>query len=249
MGNSPRHAVRAVAIAVIAVAATSCGGNAPPYGGTGPAGALSIPGDSLHKLATNAALWPVRQSAERDCEGSLLCWVPFGRKVEVNIYADTGARNVAANPVASGATLVGRFENLGRSSERRYNLTNGPYDFLLFAFRDPASGVGRWVIERVGKAPTGGNYQHATVAEGRYKGCGHPTTTYNTSFGEFRTCEMGPPPPPPGVTRAGAHAPTGVQQAGFAVFALVRAMSMLISESGDPAWFTCKAGCCVADPM
>jgi hypothetical protein len=244
-----RNAVRAVALAMAALIAASCGGPNPSPGGTPPAGALGIPGDSLHKLATNSALWPVKQSAERNCEGSWLCWIPFGRKVEVDIYADTGARNTSANPAASGPVLIGKFDNRGKSSERRYNLTNGPYDFLLFVYPVAGSREGRWVVERVAKAPTGGSYEHEQVSEGRYKGCDHPTTTYNQSFGEFRTCAMGPPPPPPGVTRTGARATGGIQHAGLGLSSFFSAVSLLLSESGDPAWFTCKAGCCVADAL
>lgn len=249
MRSSASYIVHAAVGCIAAAAVAACGVNQPPPG-PGPVSMVGIPGDSLHKLATNAALWPVVQSAERACEGSILCWVPFGRRVKVDISADTGARNVSANPTVAGATLVGKFENTGKSTERRYNLTNGPYDFLLFVFPVSGGQQGRWVVERVAKAPVGGSYQHQTVAEGLYKGCGHPRTTYSQSFGEFRTCEMGPPDPPPaGVTRvSGSHKPA-VHTAGLAAFSFVKAAILLLSEATDPAWFTCRAGCCVADPM
>lgn len=244
-----RNAVRAISLAMMASVAAACGGSNPPSGGTVPASALSIRGDSLHKLAANPALWPVRQSFERKCEGSWLCWIPFGRRVVVDIYADTGARHTNANPTRSGPILVGKFDNTGKSAERRYNLTNGAYDFLLFVSQVPGSTEGRWVVERVSKAPIGGSYEHATVSQGRYVGCDHPTTTYSKSFGDFRTCAMGPPQPPPGVTRTGALTPVGVRHAGLGLSSFVNAIGLLLSVEGDPAWFTCRAGCCVADPM
>lgn len=248
MRISARNAVQVLAIVVTLSIAAACSGGAPPSTGTGPARASGIPADSLHKLAVNAALWPVRRSAERACEGSLLCYLPFGRKVGVDIYADTGARNTSANPSGTGPILVGKFENRGRSTERRYNLTNGPYDFLLFVFPAPSGDEGTWIVERVSKAPTGGSYARHTVSEGRYSGCGHPTTRYSQSFGEFRTCAMGPPAPPPGVTRTGAHATAEVKHAGFGISSFFNAITLLLSASGDPAWFTCRVGCCVADP-
>lgn len=245
-----RNVARSIALVVMTSVAASCGGYTPPGGGTGPVGALTISGDSLHNLAANPALWPVRQSAERRCTGGISCMLGLS-KVKVDIYADTGARHTSANPTAPGLTLVGKFENTGKSTEGRYNLTHGAYDFLLFV--SPASGrrEGEWVIERVSKAPIAGEYAHATVSRGRYRGCDHPTTTYSKSFGTFRTCAMGPPDPPPGVSRTGALTPAGIRHAGMGLGLsyLTNAISLLLSIETDPAWFTCRAGCCVADPL
>ena len=250
MGVARRTSV-ALAATAIALLALSCGANTAPPGGVGPIASVSISGDSLRRLADNAALWPVKQSAERACNGGFGSFCGLGRKVKVEIWADTGARNRHANPTSSGATLVGKFVNTGGYTERGYNLTHGPYDFLLFVYPTPGGSGGRWVVERVSKvANPNGSYDHEPVSQGRYVGCGHDTVTWSKSFGDFRTCADGPPnPPPAGVTRLSAHPGAGVNTAGFAFLGFLKKIYLLAAAPGDPAWFTCKAGCCVADPM
>lgn len=240
--HSRRPALFVGSSALIALG-TACGGTAPPSGGgTGPVSALTIPGDSLHSLASNAAVWSAPRSAERDCTGAARCnWPIFRKRVRVNIYADTGARNVAPNPSSPGGTLIGKLENTGNATESMYGLENGPYDFLLYVFPVAGSANGRWVIERVDKAPP---YNHQTVRQGIQVGCNHPTS-WQASFAEFRSCADGPPAPP--AMRTGAQASPGVRTAGFNPLSIFKAIQLRGLTGEDPAWFTCTSGCCVAD--
>ncbi|MCR4342066.1 MAG: hypothetical protein NUW01_19490 [Gemmatimonadaceae bacterium] len=202
---------------------------------------MSIQGDSLHRLASNAAVWSEPRAFERDCAGAARCnWPVFRKRIRVQIYADTGARNVGPNPTVAGGALVGKLENMGNATEAMYGLENGPYDYLLYVFPVTGSANGRWVIERVDKSPP---YAHVTVSEGIQVGCNHPTA-WNSSFGEFRSCADGPPPNPPASARMGANTQSGIRTAGFNLFAGFIALQMLAE---DPAWVTCTSGCCVSD--
>lgn len=228
------------ALATISVAA--CGPAGSPGPGPGPVRALSIAGDSLHRLANNAALWSEPRAFERDCVDGFRCNWPFFRKrVRVQVYAETGARYVSPNPTDPAGTLVGKLENEGNATEAMYGLKNGPYDYLLYVFPGAAgSANGRWVIERVDRSPP---YAHTSVSEGSQVGCDHPTP-WNSSFGEFRSCDDGPPPNPPARARTGARTPSGIQTAGFNLFASFIALQV---HEGDPVWVTCTSGCCVSD--
>lgn len=242
MRNSAGMRTGIVLSALLALGVAGCSQATPPTGGGGgPARSLNIPGDSLHRLASNSALWSEPRASERACTGAARCgWPIFRKRVRVQVYADTGARNVAPNPADSGGTLVGKLDNLGDAREAMYGLENGPYDFLLYVFPATGTANGRWVIERVGKALP---YNHVTVAEGTQVGCNHPTN-WNSSFGEFRSCADGPPPNPPASARSGALPQSGIRTAGFNLFAGFIALQ---ARSTDPIWLTCTSGCCVSD--
>lgn len=232
-GMTAGTAVTALAI----LGQLGCSPTSSPGGAGGPVRALSIAGDSLHKLAANPAVWSAPRSFQRKCVGAFGCG--FLKRVTVQVYADTGARNVGPNP-STGPTLVGKLENTGNATEAMYGLQNGPYDFLLYVLPGSGGANGRWVIERVGKAPP---YAHVTVSEGIQAGCNHPTP-WNSSFGEFRSCADGPPPNPPRSARMGVNTPSGIRTAGFNLFA-----SFIALQAGgqDPIWLTCTSGCCVSD--
>lgn len=238
-----RTSARLALTVVTALAAAACGPAAPPPGGTGPAPAIGIPGDSLHRLANNSALWSAPRTFERKCTGSARCgWPVFRKKVKVDIAAEVGARNVGPNPPSM--TLIGKLENRGDATEAMYGLENGPYDYLVFVYPVSGSANGRWVIQQVGKAPP---YPSRPVSHGIQVGCNHPRS-WNSSFGEFRSCDDGPPPnPPASAMRGSSGAGSAVRMAGFNPFAFLKLVQGSMMGELDPAWFTCTSGCCVAD--
>ncbi|MGI9139580.1 MAG: hypothetical protein ACR2GJ_00525 [Gemmatimonadaceae bacterium] len=238
-------AVSLVFTALLALAAcgpsSAGGGSGIVLGpGTGPH-TLTIPGDSLDKLARNPLVWSAGDTARRRCSGGLSCFFSGG-KVRVVLSADTGARNRAPS-VGAGTVLIGKLENLGRAADNMYGLKPGPFNYLVFVVPGGTADTGRFVVVQVNKNPP---YSQQIVSNGPFAGCKH-NSTWTKSFGVFRSCADGPPAEPVASLRsrgAGMQHPTGIRTAGMTnVFGW---LAVLQGGVEDPAWYTCTSGCCTA---
>lgn len=203
--------------------------------GDGPV-ALAIPGDSLHRLASDASVWSKPSVADRRCVPGPNC--PGGGTVRVRLFAARGAKNYGAR--TSSIVLIGKMINDGRATTRMYGLEPG-YDYLVFLVPGGVADTGRFVIERVSREK---DFAHRTAASGKQIPCNHPGSWPN-SFAVFWSCSKGRPD----TSAFGWSAATleGRGTRGFRTASMFGIFSFSQSTAEDPAWYTCLPhGCCTS---
>lgn len=195
--------------------------------GAAPAASTSpvdkIPAAAITAALNNPARWQqFPAEAERLCKGTADCNNGVAR-TKVRLWSYVGTRTLGYPSAADTAILIGKIQNLGSFSTRRYNLESGRI-YAIYMMMNVAGG--RYEIwEAQGQ-------NKSMVASGVYHPCQHEERKYPFSFAVFTDCDH---PPKLATSQRGpglAWSPTGTGA----------------THDDGPAWFTCTSGCCTADP-
>ena len=170
------------------------------------------------------------EEVDRLCTGTAAC-NDGNARTKVRLWSDTGSIRVSYDDAGADAILIGKIQNMGSAQTRRYNLGRNS-TFAVYIM--DSLGTGRYEIWWAQ-----GNTKRR-VAGGRYRECNHPLQPY--SYAVFTDCDNVPTLDP--VQRG----PTLKWKPGRHAGDTSRVKRPWNHENG-PAWFTCKAGCCTADPQ
>lgn len=203
---------------------------APPAPAPAPLHEITLPaGVPIHKIPRATLLALGRQVSWTGCDSAVRNAYPSG-STTVEICAASYARDVGQGNENPTGVFVGRMVNLGDAVEARWGLMPKDTSFIV-AFPSSVDD-GRYALLEVPANTFPGSAIRVLVEGATYHYCrGHTQPAHSDA--KFATCER--------ALTAHSAATSGSESGPNAT------EERLSSEATDPAWLSCRTGCCTTE--